>query len=271
MKFVLRILIVIICFVPMLLLGQSPGVFKMIGQYGGDIVDFTVDNLDNVYLVSSTNQIKKLDANGDSAAVYNDVRKYGKVSYMDVSNPMRILFYYKDFSTVVTLDRFLNVRSTIDLRKSGIYQTQSIGLAYDNGIWLFDEQENKLRKIDEAGTLLIETPDFRQLFQDIPVPQSITDHDGYVYLYDSARGIFVFDYYGAYKNRIDISHWDNLRVMNKYIFGTNKGSLKRYDIKTLVTQEQKLPADLTTVAGLQFTTTRLYALRKDNLQIYSLQ
>ena len=68
------------------------------------------------------------------------------------------------FATVVVLDRLLNVRNIIDLRKQNILQARAIGQSYDNKIWLYDEVENKLKKIDEDGKLLLETPDFRQLF-----------------------------------------------------------------------------------------------------------
>ena len=99
--------------------GQADTAFQRIKIIQGDIVAFTVDNLDNIYLLSSTNQVKKLAANGDSVAIFNDVKKFGQASLIDVSNPLKVLVYYKDFATIVVLDRFLNVRNTIDLRKQG--------------------------------------------------------------------------------------------------------------------------------------------------------
>src|SRR5436190_11763399 len=96
---------------------QSDTLFRTLRTITGDIVGFTVDNLDNIYLLSSTNEVKKLNANGDSVAVFNDVKKFGQVTLIDVSNPLKVLLYYKDFATVVILDRFLAVRNIIDLRK----------------------------------------------------------------------------------------------------------------------------------------------------------
>ena len=55
---------------------QSDTSFKLIKVIKGDIVSFTVDNLDNIYILNSRNQVKKLDANGDSVAIYNDVKKF---------------------------------------------------------------------------------------------------------------------------------------------------------------------------------------------------
>ena len=143
---------------------QSDTIFRQLKIMKGDIVDFTVDNLDNIYILNSRNQVKKFDSNGDSVAVYNDVKKFGQASLIDVSNPLKVLLYYKDFATVVMLDRFLNVVNVVDLRKQGILQAKAIGQSYDNKIWVYDEQEAKLKKIDEDGKLLQETADFFKVF-----------------------------------------------------------------------------------------------------------
>ena len=54
-------------------------------------------------------------------AVFNDVKKYGNPTYIDVTNPLKILLYYKNYSTVVVLDRLLNTRNTINFRKQNIF------------------------------------------------------------------------------------------------------------------------------------------------------
>src|SRR5688572_23044462 len=235
----------------------------------GDIIGFTVDNLDNMYLVSSTNQVKKLNSSGDSVAVFNDVKKFGQASLIDVSNPLKVLLYYRDFATIVVLDRLLNIRNTIDLRKQNILQVRAIGQSYDNKIWVYDEVENKLKKIDEEGKLLQETTDFRQLFGEALSPQKIFDEDQFVYLYDSAQAIFVFDYYGALKNKILISGWHNFKVAGKYIFGSANNKLFRYNIKTFRVDEWGMPDELLKSQSFNFSSSRLYALKKDRIEIYS--
>ncbi len=220
-------------------------------------------------MLSSTNQVKKLNSNGDSIAVFNDVKKFGQASLIDVSNPLKILLYYRDFATIVVLDRLLNVRNIIDLRKQNILQVRAIGQSYDNKIWVYDKVENKLKKIAEDGTLLQETPDFRQLFGEAPAPQKIFDQDQYVYLYDSAKAVFVFDYYGALKNKILISGWQNFKVAGKYIFGSDADKLYRYDIKTFRLDEWSMPAALIQSQSFNFSSTRLYALKNGMIEIYN--
>lgn len=248
---------------------QTDSSFQFVRAISGDIVSFSADNLDNVYLLSSSNQLKELNNNGDSVAVFNDVKKFGKASLVDVSNPLKVLLYYKDFATIVVLDRFLNIRNTIDLRRQNILQVRAIGQSYDNKIWLYDEVENKLKKIDEDGKLLMETPDFRQLFGIAPAPQKIFDQDKYVYIYDSTQAVFVFDYYGAFKNKIPISGWQNFKVAGKYIFGSKDNKLFRYNIKTFMTDEWKMPDELFSSKSFNFSSSRLYALKKDSIEIYS--
>jgi hypothetical protein len=250
---------------------QSDTSFKLIRVIQGDIVSFTVDNLDNIYILNSRNQIKKLDSKGDSVAVYNDVKKYGTATLLDVSNPLKVLVYYKDFSTLVALDRTMNVRNTIDLRKQNILQAKAIGLSYDNKIWVYDEIENKLKKIDEEGKLLQETPDFRLLLGQSPTPVKIFDENKYVYLYDPSKGIYVFDYFGTYRNNIMIYNWNNFKVVDKYIFGSRNDTLYRYEISSFLYDEWKMPQALRSSRAFNFTSSRLYALKKDVIEIYALQ
>jgi hypothetical protein len=250
---------------------QSDSVFRLIRILQGDIIDFSVDNLDNVYTLSSRNQVKKYNANGDSVAVFNDVKKFGTASLIDVSNPLKLLLYYKDYATVVMLDRFLNQVNTIDLRKQHILQARAIAQSYDNKVWVYDEQESKLKKIDENGKLLLETPDFRLLLGQAPTPAKIFDEDKLVYLYDPQQGVFVFDYYGTQRNNILITGWNNFKVAGKYIFGSRSDSLYRYELSTFMYDEWKMPPEILHSLSFNFSATRLYALKKDSILIYSIR
>lgn len=263
--------IIILLLLPVLAVAQRDTVFQHIKTIKGDIVDFAVDNLDNVYFFNSRNQLKKVDAKGDSVAIFNDVRKYGKASLIDVSNPLKVLLYYRDFATVVELDRLLNVRNMIDLRKNNIFQVKAICQSYDNKIWLYDELENKLKKINEEGKLLQETPDFRLLMDVTVSPVNIFDENKYVYLYDPVYGVNVFDYYGSLKNNIMIQGWQNFKVVEKYIYGSKSDTLYRYEINSFLYDEWKMPEQISGSRKFSFTSSRIYALKNDAIEIYSLR
>ena len=252
-------------------MAQSDTTFQHLRTLKGDILSFTVDNLDNIYILNSRNQVKKYNANGDSVAIYNDVKKFGQATLIDVSNPLKVLLYYKDFATVVMLDRFLNSVNSIDLRKHNMLQAKTIGQSYDNKIWVYDELENKLKKVGEDGKLLQETPDFRLLLGAAPSPIKIFDENRYVYVYDSVYGVYVFDYFGALKNSIMIDHWQNFKVAGKYIYGSKSDILYRYEISSFRYDEWKMPEQIYKSKAFNFTSSRLYALKNDAIEIYSIR
>ncbi len=244
-------------------IAQSDTTFVQVRVMKGDFIDFTVDNLDNVYVLNSRNQLRKFNSNGDSVAIYNDVKKFGQATLIDVSNPLKVLLYYKNFSTIVVLDRYLNPVNIIDLRKHNILQAKAIGQSYDNNVWVYDELENKLKKVDEEGKLLQETPDFRQLIGQAISPLKIFDENRYVYVYDSTYGVYVFDYFGTLRHNIMIQKWQNFKVAGKFIFGSKSDSLFRYEMSTYRVDEWKMPTALYKSKAFNFSASRLYALMNE--------
>jgi hypothetical protein len=233
------------------------------------LVDFTVDNLGFIYVLSRDNQLKKLSPQGDSLAVFNDVRRYGQIASIDVSNPLKILVYYREFTTIIELDRFLNIINTIDLRKLNILQAKAVGLAYDNNIWVFDELDAVLKRIGDDGSLVDQTTDFRQLFDSVPDPAVIRDQGGFVYLYDPVKGVYIFDHYGTLKSRLDLRGWRDFNVIDKNLLGRDEHKFFRYQPGTLNMQEEPVPPAYSDAIRIRITPAIIYVLKKTGLEVYS--
>ncbi len=249
--------------------------FKLLKTITGSYTNFNVDNMGNVFLISPSNQIKKLNSNFDSVGVFNDIRKYGNISYIDVSNPLKILVYYKDFATVLVLDRFLNTRNIIDLRKQNIFQVNAICLSYDNNIWLFDELDSRIKKIDETGKIISQTADFRLLFEEIHNPSQMIDADGWLYTYNAKQGWLVFDYYGGLKKTFPFSGWKDVQVKDKLLAGRDSTAIvsspadKGNVLSTGVTEKKTLLLEST--LKMQLYNNNCYLLKTDGLYIYMAQ
>lgn len=241
---------------------------KLNRQIKGEFSDFYVDNLGNIYLITLTNQIKKINPGGDSAGVFNDVKRFGKISYVDVTNPLKILVYYKNFSTILVLDRFLSVQNTIDLRKQNILQAKAVGLSYDNNIWVFDELESKIKKIDESGKVLLESADMRQSLDETPSPVAVIDDNKSLYLYDSRLGWFIFDYYGAFRGKYAFTNWKDVQVMNENLMGREDSCIVLWSPKQLSFTKRKCINNLSAANKLQHQYNKTYILFADRLEIY---
>lgn len=249
---------------------QPDTVFRFFRSINYPIASFTINNLGELYIINTNNQLKKINERGDSVGVFNLVTKYGKLSYVDAQNPWKTILFYQNFSTIVLLDKYLNVLTSINLRRQNIFGVKAVASSYDNNIWLFDEQESKLKKIDEAGRVLMKTDDFRLLFDSVPSPIQILDRDGFVYLYDPKKGVYVFDYYGTFKNRLRFINWKNIAVIEKNLYGFDDTNLYNYSLGSLSLRQYPLPAAFKNYTSLKVGTQKIYFLRDNKLQIYTI-
>ena len=238
----------------------------------GSFSNFYTDNLQNIYLISSsTNEIKKLDSNGDSVVVFNNTLRYGKIWSLDIANPLKILVYYKDFSTILILDRFLATRTIIDLRRLGITQVKAVAQSYDSNIWLYDEGEGKIKKIDENNNVLLESADLRLVFDEGLSPTKIIDNNGQLYLYDNRLGWLIFDYYMAFKKQLLFANWKDVGAGDNLLIGRDVvhffyASQNDIDFHSL---RSNIP--FTDIIKMERQQDKMYLLMKDGLTIYNIE
>ena len=249
---------------------QNDSLFRVLKKIEYPVSSFTVDNIGELYIINTDNQLKKFNENGDSVGVFNQVTKYGKLSYVEAQNPWKAILFYQNFSNIVLLDKYLNVLGNINLRNKNIFRVSAVTSSYDNNIWLYDEQENKLKKIDDSGNLLSETVDFRLLFDSVPTPQKIIDRDGFIYLYDPHKGIYIFDYYGSFKSMLPLLNWTDVAIIGKTIYGFDKENLYKYVPPLPDINKYKLPESLQDNHSIKLSNHKIYILKNQQLKIYSL-
>ena len=71
--------------------------FKFQKAINYPILSFTVNSLGELYIINTNTQLKKLNEKGDSVGVYNQVTKYGKLSYVDAQNPWKTILFLNIF------------------------------------------------------------------------------------------------------------------------------------------------------------------------------
>jgi hypothetical protein len=98
------------------------------------------------------------------------------------------------------------------------------------------------------------------------------DRDGLVYLYDSAKALISFDYYGARQNNFEIKGINDLQVMDKNtILGRSKTQIVLYKPATLQLFTFKLLPQMQGYKKINFNNNRLYMLTATGaLEIYNM-
>jgi len=237
----------------------------------GNYKIFEIDNLGNIYLVTNNNQLKKINSNFDSIATFNDTKRYGNISLIDVTNPLKILVYYKDFATILELDRFFNIINTIDLHKQNLTGVNLIASSYDNNIWLFDEVNYKLKKIDDFGNILSETVDVRMLFDadNYFSMNFLKDNNKEIFLYNKQNGLFVFDYYGGLKHRYAIAGLTDLQFDKNVFIGLDvSNKIQQCNLQLMKTDVLRTNIDFSVVKKFIYTANCVYVITKEGLLVY---
>lgn len=270
-RIIVIILSSIIAFAKTSMASDSTLQIKLSKSFSGNFKDVEVDHLNNYYFVSSNNQLKKTDANFKKLAVFNDSRNFGNISSIDVTNPLKILVFYKGFSTIVVLDRFLNVVNSIDLRKNNFLQVSAIATSYDNKIWLFDEMENKIFKIDDYGNKVMETTDFRMLFENSLIPEKLIDNNGKLYAYNKLMGFITMDYYGGLKHIHAIKHLNDIQVNNDVLLGFDNNELVNYNLSVFTQKNIHINYNGVKPVKQFIANQQYFLLEKESLTVFDIK
>ena len=243
--------------------------FQLQKKINGHFTYCNVDALGCIYLMRN-DQLIKFNPKGDSIAAFNDVYQYGKPSYIDVTNPLKNLVLYQSYGIITTLDRSLNSRNNISLKSVQLLQVNAAAVSYDNQIWVFDEQNFVIKKIDDSGNTLMSSADVRVLTSDAPTATAIFDHQQQLYLYDENKGIYIFDLYGGYKKMIAIPNWKGISIYNNAVFGMHNGQFLRIDLVTQNEESIALPRSNQPIISVSIANRNCYVFTSEGLVIYQL-
>ena len=162
----------------------------------------------------------------------------GKISHVDLQNPLKIVLLYEDFNTIITLDDQLNETQKINFSETDTNITvAATGIAAQNQLWFYNTLNQKIGLYDylKKEEKVISTPisdlikkydtDFNFFYwidnknnmfscsiygkisflDKVPntIALEIIDQEHYMYLND--KGLFLVDLKKGKQNEIEIS------------------------------------------------------------------
>ena len=104
-----------------------------------------LDGLGNYYYIKNNVFTKQ---SNDQVLEYKNI-SFGKISSVDIINPLKILLFYENFNTVITLDNQLNEIQKINFSDfdNSIVVTK-IGMASQNQFWIYNSINQKIGLYD---------------------------------------------------------------------------------------------------------------------------
>ena len=145
---------------------------------------------------------------------------YGNISAVDISNPLKIVIFYRDFNTVVLVDSQLNETDVIQLPYDVSYVTKGTA----NNLWLF-----------VTNTQIIENYNFKSktvLSRSQPLKNAkvlnMKSTENYVYIHTDT-GIQTFDYLGNFIREYKSNALEDFQYNNRVLYTLSQDTI--YQIK----------------------------------------
>lgn len=175
------------------------------------------DQLSNVYLITAGNLIEKYDSTGKFVTRYSNNR-LGMAASLDVTNPLKIIVWYKDFQTAVFLDRNLTELGKLNLADAGFPAVRSLASSADGNLWVYDELSSQLLKLASTGEKLLESQPLSLELPNQFTPTCIRDDSGQgVFLSDPAQGVAVFDAFAQMRKILPLKGLAQFEVENEVL------------------------------------------------------
>lgn len=207
------------------------------------IRSFTVDNLDNLYLLTRSRELVKYDAQFNWVGNHRN-QVLGPLRQVDVTNPLQLLVFYAENAVLLQLDNMLYTTNRYEVAKLQLSENSLVCRSFDNNIWLYDARAFRLRKLANDLRVVVEGEWLQNKVQTNLAPNDFIELDERLYLNDPETGILVFDLYGAYLKTLPIRAQDELNVLDGKIYYREGNQLFYYDTISLKHHQLNLPAGL---------------------------
>lgn len=240
--------------------------FKLIKtiRQPGDYI--TTDNLGNLYIIKQ-NEIIKYNQSGDYFSRYSN-KQLGSISYVDVTNPLKIVVLYRDFSQVLFLDNMLaETSSKIRLQDIQLEQTTLAGSSYNNGVWLYNLINFELRRLDQDFNQTHQVLNINQIVGYDINPNYLLENGSFVYLNNPETGILVFDIFGSYYKTIPIKGLSSFQVKENVLYYFKDNKLKSHEVKFAEEHNFYLP-DTAFVQNIRIEKDKFFVHKKDSVSIF---
>ena len=236
----------------------------------------TTDFLKNSYVITARNQVMKYDSTGNLVGNFSE-NKYGAPTSVDATSPFNVVIFFKDFATAVTTDMRLNTRHLFRLSNIEINNIAAVGLSHDNYLWVYDQDVNRLKKVNKNYEVMYQSLDLTQLVGEEVEPNFIIERSisgsNLVFLGIPNMGIIVFDMFGVYYTSIpnfslQAENLSSFQIINDKIVYFYDGKVMIYDFFTKEITALNIPHTNTSNA-VNIERGQLFLLGEKELKLYA--
>ncbi len=201
---------------------------------------FTSDNQSNIYAIKG-DELIKFDKNGKLLYKYSN-KNLGNIDFVDASNMLRLLVFYRKFSQIIFLDNTLSINGEpLALDKINYQQTQLVCSSFNNGIWLYNQQNMEILRMNQSNEITQESGNLSNLINIDLLPNYLMEYNNRIYLNNPSSGILIFDIYGTYYKTFFEKNIKHFQAIGDMIYYISDKKVLSYNLKTTETLQFETP------------------------------
>ncbi|MRT92222.1 hypothetical protein [Ancylomarina sp. 16SWW S1-10-2] len=161
-----------------------------------------VDHFGNIYTIEGI-ELTKYSSNKEVLSNFSDAL-LGEITSVDVSNPLRIQLFYKEFNQILYLNQSLSpITDPIDLYTYSDNEAQVCCDASSGGFWMYNNDDNQVFQVSKQGDIINKSGLLTSYFKGIS-PSKLIEYQERIYFLIPAQGLLILNKFGQFYQQIPI-------------------------------------------------------------------
>lgn len=236
----------------------------------GKVLYYTTDELCHIYVTKPNFAVVKYTPDGKELYRYANTR-LDEPTFTDATDPFNILLFYQEYQTVILLDRTMTETARLNFGDFDLFNVNAVGISSDNNLWVYDELNFRLKKMNRNGETIQESDDLGLLLNANIKPNFITERNQKVFVNDPDIGILVFDFFGQYIKTLDFKNLEEFQIFRDLlIFEDAERKTQTFHLKSLLTSPLPPTDEKLTFEKIRIQTGYLYGKNEEGIFILRL-
>jgi len=233
-----------------------------------EVIDATSDYTGNLYVSNEQGIISKYDKNGQLLLSYSG-NLISPIYSIDVSHTAKIFGFYRENQSYLILDRFLNPLHETILNNSVVGYATETAYAADNNLWIFDQSDLSIKKIQLLNNILITTISVSLVIgeNDWNI-QQIEEYQNRLYLFNEGKDVYVFDNLGNYVKKLGINPECNFWFNGDYLVYIEQAAIYKLNLYNSDVEQIGHSGNTSSILKVISNDNFIYLISKDKIIVY---
>ena len=223
-----------------------------------------IDRTGDFYAITKSAQIQRFNAEGELTLLY----KAPEVpTIFDPRDGARLFAYYRSDQHYEYLSPSFRITASFTIDPSFAIQPWLICPSGDHKLWMIDEADNSLKKVDvRVSDVQVEVVVDSASIGDVQDFVTMREYQNFLFLLDPNRGLFIFNSLGRHIRTIGSAGIESFNFLGEELYFLHNGKLEFFNLFSAGTRHVEVDPAYTDAL---VTEERLILFTSEKIDIYS--